>query len=643
MTMPLPDQTRAELKALLQRRDPAFWPLLRDATRRAGDFSSLLFLSTLRRRARTLLPEAESPAKRRLRLALTGGYSLYPLQELIEHLLETAGYAAEIFCGKFDNYAAEIMDEQSDLYQFRPDAVLLLPAHKRCAYDGNLTDPPELPRRQAAELSAHLLDLCRKLHERTRAEILLSNFVLPAGFDPGMYRTRTLGSDWSFRKLVNLELGVNAPAFVHLCDAEFLAYRRGGVASHDARAWFESKQFGSPDLLADLAREAVSILASLHKGPKKVLVLDLDNTLWGGVIGDDGLEGIEIGDTSPRGEAFKAFQTYIRSLPARGVLLAVCSKNDPGKAREPFEKHPEMVLRMDDFVAFKANWLPKSENIRAIAAELNLGLDSFVFVDDNPAEIEIVRQFAPEVSTILLSADPADYVRQLQDSRHFEPVTLTAEDQQRTAQYRTEAERKVLLESATDMDAYLASLEMEAVIREFDAMDAPRISQLINKSNQFNLTTRRRSEAEVGALIGDPVQPGFTIRLKDRFGDHGLIAVVIGKIVEAARGRILEIDTWLMSCRVLNRQVEQETVNELVRIARLHGCPAIRGVYLPTAKNSMVRDLYPRLGFQSADAAAERLEFTLNTETFQPFPTHIHVSRRSYDASTSDREVAAHL
>lgn len=641
--MPLLDQTRAELKAQLQRRDPAFWPLLCDASRQSEDFSSLLFLSTLRRRAKTLHPAPEGSARRALRLALIGGYSLYPLQELVEHLLETAGYAVEIFAGKFDNYTAEIMDEQSELYRFRPDAVLILPSHKRCVYDGNLTDPGEEQRRQASELSAHLLDLCRKLYERTKAEILLANFVLPVGFDPGMYRTRTFGSDWSFRKLVNLDLGVNAPAFVHICDMEFLAYRRGGVASQDARAWFESKQFGAPDLLADLAREASAIVSSLHKGPKKVLVLDLDNTLWGGVIGDDGLEGIEIGDTSPRGEAFKAFQTYIRSLPARGVLLAVCSKNDHDKAREPFEKHPEVVLRPDDFVSFKANWLPKSENIRAIAAELNLGLDSFVFVDDNPAEIDIVRQFVPEVSTILLGADPADYVRQLQDSRYFEPVTLTVEDQQRTAQYRKEAERKALLESATDMDAYLASLEMEAAIREFDSLDAPRISQLINKSNQFNLTTRRRSEAEVSALVGDPVQPGFTIRLKDRFGDHGLIAVVIGKIVEGARSRILEVDTWLMSCRVLNRQVEQETVNELVRIAQLHGCSTIRGVYLPSAKNGMVRDLYPRMGFQTASESAERLEFTLCTEQYQHFPTHIHICRRSYDASTSDREVTAHL
>jgi FkbH-like protein len=296
----------------------------------------------------------------------------------------------------------------------------------------------------------------------------------------------------------------------------------------------------------------------------------------------------------------------------------VCSKNDLDKALAPFERHPEMVLRRDDIVAFHANWRPKPDNLREIAAELNLGLDSLVFVDDNPAEIEIVRRFTPEVATLLLGPDPADYVGQLEDARFFESRTLTAEDAQRTRQYQRQARAEVLLASATDMDAYLASLEMVATVRPFRPADVPRIAQLINKSNQFNLTTRRRSEAEVQRLVGDPEHVTFSIRLADRFGDHGLIAVVIGRLAE-----FLEVDTWLMSCRVLNRQVEEETMREIFRLAEGR---TVRGRYLPTEKNRMVRDLYPRMGFVVAGEEPTGAA-TFTAPPRELAPTHIRIAR----------------
>jgi FkbH-like protein len=410
---------------------------------------------------------------------------------------------------------------------------------------------------------------------------------------------------------------------VQICDVEFLTNRRGALAATDDRAWFESKQPGSAHRLLDVARELAGLVLALRRPPKKVLVLDLDNTLWGGVVGDDGVEGIEIGDTSPRGEAFKAFQRYVKSLKERGVLLAVCSKNDHDKAVEPFEKHPEMVLRMSDFSAFVANWEPKADNIRRMAAELNLGLDSFVFVDDNAAEIEIVRQFAPEVTAIHLGADPSEYQAILQDCRQFEPRSITADDASRTKQYQVERRRKDLLASAVDMDAYLESLEIEGMFSPFTPVDAPRLAQLINKSNQFNLTTRRRTEAEVAALIGAADHECFSMRLKDRFGDHGLISIVIG----AVDGDTLVVDTWLMSCRVLKRQVEDEVLNELARRALARGLKRLRGVYIPTAKNDMVKEHYPRLGFSKAGGSADgRAEYVLELANFTPLATHIHVT-----------------
>lgn len=626
-----------EIKALLLSGNNRCWDGLATATREASGFEELFALSSLRKKAHARQLARPGMVHDKLRLALIGGYSLYPLHELLEHICEMEGFPCELWLGDFDNYISEIMDEAGGLYAFAPQAVMLLPSEHRCKYPGKLNDPREMQKAEAGRMVDALLDLVRTLHERTRAEVIVTNFMLPARHDLGTYRSRTLGSDWNFRKWVNLELGLNAPPYVHICDLEFLAHRHGGMRAHDARGWFESKQRCSPALLADLAREAAHLIGSLRRAPKKLLVLDLDNTLWGGVIADDGIEGIEIGDTSPRGEAFKAFQKYIASLKDRGTLLAVCSKNDQAKAEEVFAKHPEMVLRMEDFVSFKANWEPKSENIRRMAAELNLGLDSFAFVDDNPAEIEIVRQFAPEVATILLGSDPSEYVTQLEDCRLFEPRNITSEDVERTAAYHSEAKRKALFATVTDMGAYLQSLEMEAAIREFEPMDVQRLAQLINKSNQFNLTTRRRTEADISALIDDPDYIGFSVRLKDRFGDHGLISIVIGRNA----GGTMEIDTWLMSCRVLKRQVEDEALNELVRLAKERGCAKIEGIYRRTAKNEMVRDFFGNMGFTLTAENEREREFELALEKFEPLPTRIKITRRALKHFTARRTPAS--
>ena len=613
----------SDIKNLLLQNDPSFWLSMTTLTEQARDFEELISLSTLRKRAIARGVPRISGQDKPLRLAVLGGCSLYPLHELLTQMLDAAGVACELFLGEFDNYASEIIEANGALYSFRPDAVLLVPGPQRCKYLGEVTDERETAQAAATATADQLLALCRTLHERTTAEIVLCNFMLPARRDLGELRSRTLTSDWSFRKWVNLELGLSAPGFVRICDLEFLANRQGALTAEDARGWFESKQLCSPALLVELCREASRLLLGARRPPKKVLVLDLDNTLWGGVVADDGLEGIEIGDTSPRGEAFKAFQNAIAALKARGVLLAVCSKNDHERAKEPFERHPEMVLRMSDFVAFKANWEPKADNLHQIAAELGLGIDSFVFADDNPAEIEIVRQFASEVTTISLDGDPASFVGRLQDCGLFEARNITREDAQRTTQYAAERSRQVALTSATDMDAYLSSLEMNATISEFAREDVPRLAQLINKSNQFNLTTRRRSEAEVESLLARTDYVCLAARLRDRFGDHGLISIVIGHVV----GGSLEIDTWLMSCRVLKRQVEETMLNEACRLALLRNCSRLEGTYRATPKNEMVRDFYPRMGFQTRSMSPDGGDFVLDLASFQPLSTKITILR----------------
>jgi len=617
-----------QLKALVLARDPGVWPIILEGVREARAFDELIALSTWRKRALSRqVPGA--PALKPLRLALIGGCTMTPLSAFVELLAWASGFDASLFIGDFDNYIDEALDPGSRLYAFEPECVVLLPSERRCTYTGEMTDPLAVQRSAVSAAAEELVRVCTAIHERSGAEIILGNFIPPSTFDPGPLRTRSLSSDWSFRRAVNLELGLLAPRFVHLCDLELLATRRGLLASRDARRWFESKQPCSPALLPDVAREVVQLIDMMRTAPKKVLVLDLDNTLWGGVIGDDGLNGIELGDTSPRGEAFKAFQAYVRRLQRRGVLLAVCSKNDESIALEPFEKHPEMLLRKEDIVSFKANWGPKSDSMREIAEELNLGLDSFVFVDDNPAEVEIIRQFVPEVETIVLGPDPSTFVQRLADSRLFDVAVVTADDAVRTDQYRVEASRRASASHATDMAAYLGSLQMEARIREFRETDVPRIAQLINKSNQFNLTTRRRTEAEVASLVGSPLWPAFTIRLSDKFGDHGLIAIVIGEMRETT----LHVDTWLMSCRVLKRQVEEETVNELMRLAARHGAERVLGRFIPTAKNAMVRTLYADMGFRLAEEREGYVEFERTPGDFAPKSTHISIIERAYEQS----------
>jgi FkbH-like protein len=608
------------LKKLIQESDPAFFPMLREETRRATQFGQVLSLHNLRKRAEAigLKPENQTP----LRVALVGGATLRPLADLVEHFVSVmTGSKVELMVGEFDSYTSEIMDSQSNLYGFNPRVIFVLPAMSRCQYKGSLADPLSEQRAQAEATAQELLDLCRSAHERSGAQVVVCNFSLPPYFDPGPMRSSSLGSDYGFRKYVNLHMGLHRPNAVHICDAEFLANRLGTLRSVDERAWFESKQPFSAEMLVHIAKECAVIVSSLTSPAKKVLILDLDNTLWGGVIGDDGMEGIEIGTTSARGEAFRHFQQYVLSLSRRGILLAVCSKNDHDKAIEPFATHPEMVLRLEDIVSIKANWEPKSENIRQIAAELNLGLDSMVFVDDNPAEIEIVRQFLPEVTGICLGDDPSLFAGILQDSRLFEVSSLTKEDLDRVHLYKQDSSRQRLLDQSTDMESYLTSLEMTGYLSRFTAAEVPRIAQLINKSNQFNLTTVRRTESEILDIMRSAQHEAFTVRLTDKFGEHGLIAVVVGKVADDD----FVIDTWLMSCRVLKRGVEQETMNEILRVAKARGCRRIVGVYIPTKKNGMVSDLYPSLGFSKSETDPNR--YGLDRIEDLTFSSHIRICR----------------
>ena len=397
------------------------------------------------------------------------------------------------------------------------------------------------------------------------------------------------------------------------------AHSSNGQGIADPVRWHQAKQLVSPTftpVYGDLLARIAAAVAGLSR---KCLVLDLDNTLWGGVIGDDGLDGIRLGQGSPTGEAFLAFQRYAGLLAQRGIILAVCSKNDATVAETGFA-HPEMALKRADIAAFVANWDDKAGNLRRIAAMLGIGLDSLVFVDDNPAERDIVRRELPEVAVPELPEDVAGHPACLAAAGYFEAVTFTLDDAARGRSYALNAERKAALGEATDIAGYLRGLDMTLAAAPVGKAELPRVTQLINKTNQFNLTTRRYTEAEVEQLAGDPQAVALALRLCDKFGDNGLISVLLARPDAALPPDELLIDTWLMSCRVLGRQVEEAVLGVLAAAARQQSA----GRRIP--RNGMVAEHYQRLGFvarQSPHGAAPDSTFWQYPLTSNlPSPTH---------------------
>lgn len=516
-----------------------------------------------------------------VRLAVLGSSTTTQLPPLLALHGLAAGLALEIHEAPFGAYQREILDPGSGLYAFKPQAVLLFV---------NYRDAEPGPAEAEAERWA---GLWKVLRDRAGCAVLMNSFDAPAERPGGNLEAADAGSRLGRLRRLNALLAERARGGAALLvDCDHLSAAVGKERWHDARFWHQAKQAIALSALPRYAAEAAAVLAAAFGRARKCLVLDLDNTLWGGVVGDDGAAGLELGET-PRGEAFVEFQRYLKALAARGVLLAVCSKNDEANAREPFRSRPEMVLRLEDFAAFVANWEDKATGLRTIAKTLNLGLDALAFADDNPAECALVSRFCPETAVVSLPDDPADFCRVLDARRLFEPASVSAEDRGRAAHFQAESARTALKESAPDLASFLRGLEMRAEAGPFREADVARLAQLINKTNQFNLTTRRRTEAEVRAAMAEPGAWTLAVRLADRLGDYGLISALIAR----RRGDELELDTWLMSCRVMGRDVEKLAFNRLVEAARASGAKALAGRYEPTAKNGLVKDLLAGFGF----------------------------------------------
>ncbi|HET6182444.1 MAG TPA: HAD-IIIC family phosphatase [Acetobacteraceae bacterium] len=559
-----------------------------------------------------------------IRLALLGSATTAHLHAAIRVAGLRRGLWIETYEPEYGQYWQELSDPASALHRFKPNAVLFaLDAHHLAAgiHAGLAADHAAAA---LDELSGRLREAWRLARTRFRCTVIQQT-ALPV-HPPllGSNDHRLPGSRARFITLVNARLRAIADSEgVDLLALDEQATRDGLAAWHDLALWHRSKQEISPLAAPMFGELAARLLAARQGRSAKCLVLDLDNTLWGGVVGDDGLEGIVLGQGSPLGEAYAAFQAYCRDLARRGVILAVCSKNDEANAWEPFDKHPEMVLRREDVACFVANWSNKAANLRQIAAELNIGLDSLVFVDDSPFERNLVRHELPMVAVPELGDDPATYASTLADAGYFEALGVTDEDRERTSQYHGNRARAALQASATDLESYLRGLEMRLQWKRFDRIGMQRIVQLINKSNQFNLTTRRYSEADVDSVMNDPCACGLQLRLLDRFGDNGVIAIVIGRMENDADCRI---DTWLMSCRVLGRQVELATLAVIAAQARALGAARLVGEYIPTRKNDMVKDHYAKLGFTVTERRPDGTSrAVLDLVRFVPTPTFIHI------------------
>jgi FkbH-like protein len=379
-----------------------------------------------------------------------------------------------------------------------------------------------------------------------------------------------------------------------LLDVTGLAETVGLADWHNTQLWNMAKFSFSDELIPLYADHVARTVAAIRGKSRKVLILDLDNTVWGGVIGDDGLEGIKVAQGDAVGEAHLAVQWLALDLRQRGIVLAVCSKNTDEVAREPFENHPEMLLKLEHIAVFQANWNDKATNIQAIAEELSLGLDAMVFLDDNPVERGLVRKLLPQVAVPELPEEPAYYARTLAAAGYFEAVAFATEDLKRAGFYQDNAKRANLQKQVGGVDAYLASLDMTITFQPFDATGRARIVQLINKSNQYNLTTRRYTEPEVTVAENDTAVFTLQVRLADIFGDNGMISVVICRPEEPG---VWEIDTWLMSCRVLGRKVEHMVLREILEHACAAGVHKLAGTYRPTERNKLVIDHYAKLGF----------------------------------------------
>jgi FkbH-like protein len=577
-------------------------------------FDSELIQASRRKLKKTLLSDGRERIAKKI--AVLGGSTTHDIIAAMELFLLDQGILPEFYESEYAQFYQDAMFGNPELDGFGPDIIFIHTSFRNINVGlPQMSDTKERVDELIDSQFRYFEAVWDKLREKFNCPIIQNNFEMPfyrflGNMDASDYRGRI-----NFVTRLNQKFYDYAQSHkdFYINDINYLSASYGLEKWSDPFYWYMYKYCLCVSAIPEFAFNVSNIIKSIFGKNKKALVLDLDNTLWSGVVGDDGVQGIDVGQETSVGQGFYEFQSYLKSFKQLGILLNVASKNDHENAIAGLN-HPSGVLRPDDFTIIKANWDAKSENIKKIAAELSLLPESLVFVDDNPAEREIVRAYVPGVAVPEVSK-VEEYIRNIDRGGYFEMTTFSADDASRVEMYRQNIMRAQLEESFTDYNEYLLSLEMHADIKDFEPIYLPRITQLTNKSNQFNLTTKRFTESEMEATLADPDCVRLYGRLVDKFGDNGIVSVVIGR----QKGDVLHMELWLMSCRVLKRDMEQAMLDELVRISKERGIAEIRGYYYPTAKNKMVEKLYETFGFAlvSSDEQGNTV-WSLKTEGYEP-------------------------
>jgi FkbH-like protein len=553
------------------------------------------------------------------RVAVLASYTSEPIANAVRVAFLSDGYIAEIYESPFRAYRQEIISIDSGLYAFRPDVVVIAISTEEaenlpCASEHEEAIEAALDR--ATKSWRGLWDI---LASRLGKPVLQHLCEIPEEEFLGISERRAGWTAGRFTEDLNARLIEAAPSFVTWMDVDRLAARVGRQNWRDWRMYHHGKFGFSPRFLPDYSRLLATALRSALGKTKKALILDLDNTLWGGVIGDDGIDGILLGPDTAEGEAYQSFCQYVKRLGQRGVILGVCSKNEYAIAAAVFQNHPHMPLKLDDFAVVCCNWEDKVSNVSRIAQELNIDISSIVFADDNPAECELIRQHLPEVFTVQLDGDPALFVRTLDQQHLFDSQAFSREDINRAASYRARAQSLELQTKAPDLDAYLASLEMRVQVKVAGPVELPRLAQMEMKTNQFNLATRRLSLEQLQSMAKSPEVLVLAIFLADLFADHGLVSYVA---VEVVNDKLIITD-WLMSCRVFSRTLEQFTLNHLVNLAVERKVQIIEARFVSTSKNKVMETLFGRLGFSRAGEFPIGPWQLIITPEWKPLPSFI--------------------
>jgi FkbH-like protein len=533
-----------------------------------------------------------------LKIAVLGDTSTQFLTQALKGMGYDYGFNLNIFEADFNQIERQVFDLGSELYNFNPDFIILFKSSHKLLNKYNKLNPEQYS--SLANTEIELIDsIYSHLNTNTNSKIIFYNYSEINDSIFGNYANKTEDSfPFQLRKL-NYELMLlgSKHSNFYICDISTIQNNFGRKSFFQSSIYINSEMVLSLDILPEIAARTLDIINTLMGKVKKCLIVDLDNTLWGGVIGDDGLENIQLGNLGI-GKAFTEFQYWIKKLKNRGIIIAVCSKNTESIAKEPFEKHPDMVLHLDDIAVFIANWENKVTNIKLIQSILNIGFDSMVFLDDNPFERNMVKENIPEITVPELPEDPAEYLEYLYSLNLFETVSYAKADSERTKQYQIEAQRNIIKNQFSNEDDFLKSLNMVSQVEAFNKFNIPRVAQLSQRSNQFNLRTIRYTEADIEKISQSPNYFPFTFTLEDKFGDNGLICVVILKIENQDT---LFIDTFFMSCRVLKRSMEEFVLNYIVDFSKNKGYTYLKGEYIPTAKNEMVKNFYKNLGFNQIE------------------------------------------